>query len=198
MSHGEPLYTYDLAASAVIYRMMDEFGGLSNFARDFPLTIHTRVAHTNESLYQACRFPHRPDLQRLLLDEPNPAKVKRVSRDYLELTRPNWEHDRKVIMRWCLQVKLAQHRGPIGALLETTGDRPIVERSYADDFWGAPLQDETTLCGANLLGLLWMELRAELRAGAWPPGRVVPPPPLPDFLLDGRPISAVLVGVAGV
>jgi ribA/ribD-fused uncharacterized protein len=195
MSHGEPLYTYDLAAAAVIYRMMDEFGGLSNFARDFPLTIHTLVAHTNESLYQACRFPHRPDVQRLLLDEPTPAKVKRISRDYLELTRPNWETDRKAIMRWCLQVKLAQHRQQIAAILEATGDRPIVEQSYADDYWGAPRHDEGLLRGANLLGLLWMELRAGLRAGEWEPGRTVLPPPLPDFLLDGRPVGAVVVGV---
>jgi ribA/ribD-fused uncharacterized protein len=194
MSHGEPFYTYNLADSAVIYRMMDEFGGLSNFARDFPLTIHSLVAHTNESLYQACRFPHRPDVQRLLLEEPNPAKVKRISRDYLDLTRPGWETDRKQIMRWCLRVKLAQHRRQIAALLEATGERPIVEQSYADDFWGAPRHEEGALRGANLLGLLWMELRAELRAGAWEPGCVVLPPDLPDFLLDGRPIGAVVVG----
>jgi ribA/ribD-fused uncharacterized protein len=193
MSHDQPFYTYDLGASAVIYRMMDEFGGLSNFARDFPLEINGLVAHTNESLYQALRFPHRPDLQRLLLDEPTPAKVKRISRDYLHDTRPNWETLRKDIMRWCLQVKLAQHYKRVGALLVASGDRPIVEQAYSDQYWGATLQEDGTLRGANVLGLLWMDLRAELHAGNWKPGCIVEPLPLDDFSLDKRLIGAIRV-----
>jgi type I restriction enzyme, S subunit len=193
MSHDQPLHIYDLAASAVIYRMMDQFDDLSNFARDFPLEIHGLVAYTNESLYQALRFPHRPDLQRLLLEEPNPAKVKRISRDYLQDTRPNWETQRKDIMRWCLQIKLAQHRKRIGDLLLASGDRPIVEQAYADQYWGATLQEDGTLRGANVLGLLWMGLRAELHAGHWGPERTVEPLPIPDFVLDRRAIGSVRV-----
>jgi ribA/ribD-fused uncharacterized protein len=173
--------------------MMDEFGGLSNFAREFALEINGLVAHTNESLYQALRFPHRPDLQRLLLEEPNPAKVKRISRDYLQDSRPNWETLRKDIMRWCLQVKLAQHYKRVGDLLLASGDRPIVEQAYSDQYWGATLQEDGTLRGANVLGLLWMDLRAELHAGKWKPGRIVEPLPLPDFSLDRRPIGAMRV-----
>jgi type I restriction enzyme S subunit len=193
MSHGEPIHTYDPAATAVIYRMMDEFGGLSNFARDFPLTVNGLVAHTNESLYQACRYPHRPDLQRLMLEESNPAKVKRVSRDYLDLTRPDWADVRKHVMRWCLGVKFAQHREEIAAILRASGERPIAEQAYTDEYWGATLQPDGSLRGANILGVLWMELRAELHAGRWEPGRLIDPPPIPDFLLDRRPIGPIRV-----
>jgi type I restriction enzyme S subunit len=193
IDHGEPIYTYHPQATAVIYRLMDEFGGLSNFARDFPLTVNGLVAHTNESLYQACRYPHRPDLQRLLLEESNPVKVKRESRDFLADTRPDWGEVRRAVMRWCLELKLAEHRTAIAAILHATGDRPIAEQAYSDDYWGATLQPDGTLRGANILGLLWMDLRAELRAGLWEPGRIVTPPAIPDFLLDRRPLGAITV-----
>lgn len=198
MIHGKPFRTYDPAATAVIYRMKDELGGLSNFARGYPLAVNGLAAYTNEALYQACRFPQRPDLQRLLLAEANPMQAKNASRPYLDLTRPDWEAQRKNIMRWCLQVKLAQHRQRIGDLLLAAGDRPIVEQSFADDYWGVTLIDEHTLHGANLLGLLWMELRAELVAGEWEVGRMVQPLAIPDFLLDGRPVGPIVVGVDAV
>jgi predicted NAD-dependent protein-ADP-ribosyltransferase YbiA (DUF1768 family) len=100
---------------------------------------------------------------------------------------------RKDIMRWCLQVKLAQHRKPVGDLLLATGDRPIVEQAYSDQYWGAILQEDGTLRGANVLGLLWMELRSELQAGLWEHGRTVEPLPIPDFSLDRRPIGSIRV-----
>lgn len=47
-------------------------------------------------------------------------------------------------------------------LEKMTGDRELVEDSWRDDFWGwGPNRD-----GQNMLGKLWMELRAELAASA--------------------------------
>ena len=43
--------------------------------------------------------------------------------------------------------------------LLATGDRTLIENSWRDDFWGwGPNRD-----GQNMLGRLWMEVRAELR-----------------------------------
>ena len=43
-----------------------------------------------------------------------------------------------------------------------TGDRTLIENSWRDDFWGwGPNRD-----GQNMLGKLWMEVRAELTPNA--------------------------------
>jgi predicted NAD-dependent protein-ADP-ribosyltransferase YbiA (DUF1768 family) len=60
-----------------------------------------------------------------------------------------------------LRLKLAQHEYVRRKLL-ATGDRDLIEDSWRDDFWGwGPNRD-----GQNMLGKLWMEIRAELRATA--------------------------------
>lgn len=73
-------------------------------------------------------------------------------------------------MRWVLRQKL-QHP-PFQRVLLETGDRPIVELSYKDQFWGAKPEGHL-LVGVNALGRLLMELRQEIRAGAV---RDIPPP----------------------
>jgi len=76
-----------------------------------------------------------------------------------------------------------------------TGDRPIVEESRRDDFWGAKPVDECTLVGMNVLGRLLMELREAVKTDE--PGRIirVEPRAIADFKLDGRAVG-VVTGVA--
>jgi ribA/ribD-fused uncharacterized protein len=63
------------------------------------------------------------------------------------------------IMRDILRAKVAQHEYVRRKLL-ATGERELIEDSWRDDFWGwGPNRD-----GQNMLGKLWMEIRAELRA----------------------------------
>lgn len=94
------------------------------------------------------------------------------------------------VMRWCLRVKLAQHWDEFSNVLLETGDRPIVEQSRVDSFWGAkPLADET-LVGCNVLGRLLMELREAIKK-APEQLKSVPPPPIPDFRLYNEPIQTV-------
>lgn len=73
--------------------------------------------------------------------------------------RPDWDCVKVGIMRDILRAKAAQHEYVRRKLL-ATGDRELVENSWRDDFWGwGPNRD-----GQNMLGRLWMEVRAELRA----------------------------------
>ncbi len=75
--------------------------------------------------------------------------------------RPEWESVKVDIMRDILRAKSAQHEYVRRKLL-ATGDRTLIENSWRDDFWGwGPNRD-----GQNMLGRLWMEVRAELR-GDW-------------------------------
>lgn len=148
---------------AISFRKTNEkFGGLSNMASGFPLEVNGVHIRTAEALYQACRFPHMPDVQRLILDERSPMTAKMRSKPYREDTRPDWDVIRVPVMKWCLRVKLAQNWATFGDLLRATGDRPIVEDSRKDDYWGAKKIDDETLSGKNVLGRILMELRQKL------------------------------------
>lgn len=129
-------------------------------AAGFPLTVSGMQVRNTEALYQACRFPHRQQIQRLILREASPMSAKMVGRKYRSDTRPDWDQIKVPIMRWCIGVKLAQHFKAFGRLLELTGERDIVEASPRDDFWGAIPGTGGRLTGVNALGRLLMDLRA--------------------------------------
>lgn len=72
--------------------------------------------------------------------------------------RKDWDAVKVDIMREIIRAKAAQHEYVRRKLL-ATGERELVENSWRDDFWGwGPNKD-----GQNVLGKLWMEVRAELR-----------------------------------
>lgn len=183
---------YDRAESAVFLRTTEEFGGFSNMAGGFPLVVNDLRIFTSEALYQACRFPHMPEIQRLIIAQASPMTAKMKSKPYRRESRPDWNRVRVKIMRWCLRVKLAQNWTKFGELLLATGSRSIVESSRKDDFWGARPVDEQTLVGRNVLGRLLMELREEVINGVYLPPMGVEPLPIPGFLLDGQPIQPVV------
>lgn len=187
----DQIRTYDRANSIVFLRTNEPFGGLSNMAGGFPLNVSGIPIRTSEALYQACRFPHRPDVQRLIIEQSSPMTAKMRSKPYRNDSRQDWKQVRVKIMRWCLRVKLAQNWKLFSELLLDTGERPIVEQSRKDDFWGAKPIDENTLAGMNVLGRLLMELRQEIRTSGQEPLLYVEPLAIPDFMLDGRPIAPV-------
>lgn len=167
----------------------EAFGGLSNMAPGFPIIMLGHRIRTAEALYQACRFPHLPHVQRMILDEGSPMTAKMRSKPYRGDSRSDWDDVRVPIMKWCLRVKLAANWSAFSTLLLETGDRPIVEDSRKDDFWGAK-PEAGTLEGRNVLGRLLMDLRARLRTNS-AALRVVKPVPIADFLLLDQPIGAV-------
>lgn len=182
---------YDPARAVVFRKTTAPFGGLSNMAAGFPLRVAGADARTAEALYQACRFPHRPDIQREVLGEASPMAAKARSRAHDADTRPDWHRARVDVMRWCLAVKLAQHFGRFGRLLESTAGRDIVEWSTRDVFWGAR-PEGGRLVGTNALGRLLMELRARYASDARYALLRVPAPALhPPLRLLGRAVEAV-------
>ncbi|MBN1545563.1 MAG: DUF1768 domain-containing protein [Syntrophaceae bacterium] len=182
---------YERGASIVFLKTNETFGGLSNMAGGFPLSVNGIRILTSEALYQACRFPHRPDVQKLIIGQNSPMTAKMKSKPYRHDSRPDWDLVRVKIMRWCLRVKLAQNWDSFSRLLLQTGDLPIVEQSRKDDFWGAKPTDENTLIGINVLGRLLMELREEVKSKNKESLVLVEPPEIQNFFLDGNPIGAV-------
>jgi ribA/ribD-fused uncharacterized protein len=182
---------YDRQNSVVFRRTAEKYGGLSNMAPGFPLHVNGVRIRTSEALYQACRFPHLPDVQRLIIDEGSPMAAKMRSKPFRDQSRPDWDAVRVKVMRWCLRVKLAQNWDNFGSLLKRTGNQPIVEESKKDDFWGAHPLEDGGLAGANVLGRLLMELRREFLATDSDALRHVAPLSIPEFLLYGDPIRSI-------
>jgi type I restriction enzyme S subunit len=161
-------------------------------APGFPLSVNGVRIRTSEALYQACRFPSRPDVQQQIIDDPSPMTAKMRSKPFRPDTRPDWDAVRVKIMRWCLRVKLAQNWRAFETVLLSTGDMPIVEKKVRrPDFWGASEKPDGTLVGMNVLGRLLMELREGLKGEQADSLRFIEPPDIPEFLLFDLPIGPV-------
>lgn len=186
--------TYYADECCVFRKTKEAYGGLSNMASGFPLVVNGVHILTSEALYQACRFPHLHDVQTKIIKERSPMSAKMVSKPFREQTREEWDSTRVKIMRWCLRVKLAQNFIEFGKLLESTFDKPIVEDSSKDDFWGAIRDKENPniLHGVNALGRLLMELRQFYHEKRYSyEVFVVEPLNLPNFNFLGHPIKKI-------
>ncbi|MFT6599466.1 MAG: ribA/ribD-fused uncharacterized protein [Alloalcanivorax sp.] len=187
------LRTYVRSEVVVVYKTKEAFGGLSNMASGYPLQINGVRILTAEALYQSCRFPHMPAVQREIIGQHSPMTAKMKSKPHREKSRSDWREIRYRVMRWCLRVKLAQNYEEFGQLLLATRNQPIVEQSRKDDYWGAKLLDDTgdKLVGQNVLGRLLMELREKLKGDTEGMLKTVPPLGIPDFMLLGKPIGTI-------
>ena len=178
---------------AVVFRIVRErFGGLSNFGA-FPLEVNGVAIPTSEALYQACRFPADPDLQRQVIAQPSPMAAKVKAHASIGQTREDWFDINVRLMWWVLRVKLACNWENFGDLLNSTGAMPIVEHSKHDVYWGAQVQGGQ-LVGVNALGRLLMELREQFRGEERGTLRRADPLDIPEFLLYGKPIGVVTGG----
>ena len=180
---------------AVVFRVREQFGGLSNMANDFPLVVGQETLKSSEALYQACRYPHRPEWQREIMNAPHAMRAKMAAKrdGRRNDSRTDWDTVRVTVMRWCLRVKLENNFGEFFNLLKSTDERPIVERSRRDRFWGAVLEKDGVLRGQNTLGKLLVELRNEVVAWMCAPDDAeewpgVTAPRIPTFCLCDCPL----------
>lgn len=182
---------YSRSESAVFKKTSEKWGGLSNMAPGYPLVVNGIYIRSSEALYQACRYPDNPEIQRKIISQTSPMTAKMVGKPYRASTRLDWEQKRIVIMKWCLRVKLIQNFGKFSALLKETGNLDIVEHSDKDDFWGAKPIDSDTLKGVNALGRLLMELREVIHKTNKDGFFSISPPRVDNFKLFGEKIGKV-------
>lgn len=153
------------------------------------------LIHNTEALYQASRYPHLVDVQKKILDQKSGMTAKMKSKPHrLKDSRPDWEDIKVEVMWWCLRAKLGQNVFAMGRLLESTGDRDIVEHSHNDKFWGTVMDKDGKLTGQNVLGKLLMQLREEYWKGKdnfRETLSYVEPPEIEDFMLLGNPVLPV-------
>lgn len=181
--------------TAVIYKVTEEYGDLSNMCNEFPLQIAGQDVKSSEALFHACKFPKKPDWQEEILKARHAmeAKMKAKKAGRMKEARPDWDEVCVAIMKWVLRIKLASHPRRITALVRWSGTGPIVEQSKNDAFWGAIAGEDGVLRGENHLGRIWTEIRDDVRAffndGSENQLLTVPPPDLKDMLLLGKPIE---------
>lgn len=141
----EPIYFYT--------RSMPFFE-LSNFC---PPGLEDKGIYwpTVEHYFQAHKFVD-PAFRERIRRAATPKDARELGRSRAYPIRPDWDAVREDVMRHALRLKFA--KGPVRDLLRSTGQRPLIEASPFDDFWGAG-QDGS---GRNRLGQLLEQVRSEL------------------------------------
>jgi ribA/ribD-fused uncharacterized protein len=131
---------------------------LSNFSA-FNLQWSGLTFPTSEHCYHWLKFaPHYTALRDEIAAAPSAHEAFKLAERNKHCRRADWDEVKVGIMRDILRAKASQHEYVRRKLL-ATGDRMLIEDSWRDDFWGwGPNRD-----GQNMLGKLWMEIRAELR-----------------------------------
>jgi ribA/ribD-fused uncharacterized protein len=153
-----------LDTDSQVFFYENDFYVLSNFSAfavrwgmwDFP---------TSEHIYHWRRFnlANGGDADRIahrVMHARSAHDAFRIAQEHKALQYRHWNDVKVQEMRGILRAKADQHEYVRRKLL-ATGDRELIEDSWRDNFWGwGPNRD-----GENMLGKLWMEIRAEMRAG---------------------------------
>lgn len=141
------------------YKVDDPYGCFSNFS---PHGIHLLGQDwmTVEHYYQAQKFVGTEDeaLIRAIAGAKTPMEAATLGRDRTRHIRQDWEQVKTQIMRQAVLTKFLTHL-EIQSILFSTGDRPIVEDSPTDYYWGCGVEKT----GQNHLGKILMSVRQEIR-----------------------------------
>ena len=148
----------DTTARRVIhfYSTRDEFGCFSNFSQH-PIRLKGKFWPTSEHYLQAQKFAgtaREEEVRRA--KKPKQAALLGRSRD--KPLRRDWESVKDSVMLEAVRAKFAQNED-LKAILLSTGDAILVERTARDSYWG----DGGDGSGKNRLGQILMQVREELR-----------------------------------
>lgn len=144
-----------------IYFYENDFYPFSNFSA-FNLKWHGLTFMTSEHAYHWEKFQGLSSMRSAVASAiwaaPSAHEAFKIANRERARRIPNWDDVKFGIMRDILRAKAEQHEYVRHKLIQS-GDRVLVEHSWRDDVWGwGPNRD-----GQNMLGKLWMEVRAEYR-----------------------------------
>ena len=139
------------------------FGAFSNLFRR-PIVFEGTTFATAEHAYQAGKA-RRPEVRDWLMAAPSPALLAMAAHGLYQWDiAPSWSRIKFDRMRAVLNAKFTQHEDLRELLLSTESAR-LVETATVDNavnrLWG-----EVNGVGKNMLGVLLMELRAQMSATA--------------------------------
>lgn len=136
------------------------YGAFSNLYRR-NIEFEGEVFATSEHAYQAGKA-RKPAVRKWLMEAPSPALLAMAAHGlYYWDVAPGWSKTKFERMRAVLRAKFTQHED-LRELLLSTGHARLVEAASVDNevnrLWG-----EVNGSGRNILGVLLMELRSQLR-----------------------------------
>lgn len=139
------------------------YGAFSNLFRR-PVIFEDTTFATAEHAYQAGKA-RRPEVRAWLMAAPSPALLAMAAHGLYQWDiTPSWSRIKFDRMRAVLYAKFTQYTDLRETLL-STGSARLVETATVDNavnrLWG-----EVNGVGKNMLGVLLMELRTQLRAPA--------------------------------
>lgn len=144
------------------YRASDTpFGCFSNLYRR-PINFEDATYPTAEHAYQAGK-PRKREVREWLMAAPSPALLAMAAHGlyYWDIT-PGWSTSKFTRMKAVISAKFLQH-DDLQAILLRTGQARLVESATVDNavnrLWG-----EVNGVGRNMLGILLMEVRSDIRA----------------------------------
>lgn len=148
---------HKLDTDTQVFFYEQDFYVLSNFSA-FTLVWCDRRFDTSEVAYHWEKFRGAETVQYIIRSQTSSHAAFKAAQEMKHAARDDWDDVKVDIMRDILRAKADQHEYVKTKLL-ATGDRELIEDSWRDDFWGwGPNKD-----GQNMLGKLWMEIRAELQ-----------------------------------
>ena len=110
-----------------------------------------------EHYYQAMKFDDRV-IREQIRNAPHPAKAARIARRQRRRVRNGWDDVKEVYMTRACYIKSRTHTDVADALLGT-GERPIIETSQYDYYWGCGRDTR----GRNVYGRVLTNVRQRLR-----------------------------------
>lgn len=156
------------------HRLADEYGTFTNYSRH-PVIIDGLVWPTCEHYYQAAKVPDT-ELADRIREAPTPSRARDLGRSTEVRVRPDW-HDVSIgVMTTAMRAKFVQHPRLAHQLL-LTGQRPLIETTRNDYFWGTGADGS----GRNTTGQILTEIRTELST--------TDPPRQPAFAQGSRWVS---------
>jgi nicotinamidase/pyrazinamidase len=142
--------------SIKFYKVGDPYGEFSNFA-PFPIELDGKVWPTSEHYFQAQKFPGTGYAEKIRLTA-SPSTAAKLGRSRRYPLRADWEEVKDEIMYRAVLAKVLQHERMQRKLL-ATGTATLIEHTKNDRYWA----DGGDGTGRNMLGIILMQIRAELR-----------------------------------
>jgi len=134
----------------------EDYGWLSNSA-PYPISLDSKMWYTAEHYFQTQKF-HDETVQKEILRTRSAAEVIRIASSPKLRVRRDWDAVKLGFMRTAVQTKFTQITD-LKTLLLNTGDAELIDHSDIDSYWA----DGGDGGGRNMLGVVLMEVRDELR-----------------------------------
>lgn len=134
----------------------EDYGWLSNSA-PYPISLEGVMWYTAEHYFQAHKY-HNELVQREIRKQRSPLEIASVVRKARVRVMADWDEVKLRVMRTAVRAKFTQIP-ELRKLLLNTGDAVLVDHSDEDSYWS----DGGDGDGRNMLGVILMEIRDELR-----------------------------------